>query len=195
MSGDESQVLERKRVFCAYRASFELILLNGKSDIAGGITCKTGSGPEVTLQTAEYFDKLLRIIIEHGGELESDNFKREYKDLVSDFSPSKKQLSETDYEYTSRTFTTKQKSTKILTELLRHALKCGICGGMLDSSFGVQQDHITDWAMGGKTTKENQQLSHPFCNNQKTQILEIRENKRIAKIPVFEVSEIGTSHK
>lgn len=54
-SGTEEEILSRKRVLSIHRAAFEQILLDNKEDVITGITRKTGSGQEVTGQTAQYY--------------------------------------------------------------------------------------------------------------------------------------------
>lgn len=198
LSGNESQILERKRIFSAHRSAFERILLERKDDIAGGITRKTGSGPEVTAQTANYYNELLQLLIDFDDGIGNEEFEKAYRKLVSKYSPSSRSSASASGELPrARVFTEKQKSQVVLRALLNNSIKCGICGGALDPQEGHQHDHILEWSEGGPTIPENQQLAHPFCNNNdnKTWIERIKNDKSLAQLPILTSEELSSQYR
>ena len=194
LSGNDDLILERKRIFSAHRAAFERILLERKDEIAGGITRKTGSGPEVTAQTASYYNDLLQLLINFDDRIGTEEFENSYAELSSKNSPSRSLASSSLRASRSRAFTEKQKSQTILRALLTNSIKCGICGGMLDPQSGLQHDHIVNWSEGGSTSPENQQLAHPFCNNNKTWIERIKNDKSLAQLPIMTATELSSQY-
>jgi HNH endonuclease len=183
LSGSDTDILNRKRVFSIHRAIFEQILLENKNDITTGITRKTGSGPEVTNQTAQYYQGLLELLVEHKDDIQSEVFNRGYMSLTRRLTnkPSRVKVS----RGISRAFTTNQRSTIVLANLFSNPNRCGICGGMLDPAADLQHDHILEFSKGGRTTIDNQRLTHPFCNNNREIIEAGRNGKESIKLPAF----------
>jgi hypothetical protein len=62
-------------------------------------------------------------------------------------------------------FSDDTKSAVFLSQALRTALRCPICGGYLDPNKSVSYDHKEPLREGGTGQDENCQLTHPFCNN------------------------------
>lgn len=184
--GDNDDILQRKRIFAAHRSAFERVLLQGKEDLASGLGRKTGSGPEVTMQTAQFYQSVLELLIKHNDVVESEGFGKDYSELVSKLASRKTRSQTASPTGKSRTFTEKQKSEYVLQTLYETAAHCGICGGMFDPTSDLQHDHIIEWHKGGATTFDNQRLVHPFCNNQANReaIERIRAGQQAA-LPVF----------
>ena len=111
-SGVEKTILDRKLTFTAYRSVFEHVIFNEKSNITSLMTRKTGSGPEVTIQTAEFFQDLCELIVKCKGSVESENFLIEYNSRLT--APGRKMISI---------------SSKSLTSTFPN--QCTICGGVL----------------------------------------------------------------
>ena len=187
---DEDIVLRRKRVFCAHRSALEQVLLQNKEDIVTGITRKTGSGPDVTLQTAQYYQRLLELLVKHNSQIDSAAFQKEYAEVIGKLTDRK--VRPPAPVARSRTFTEKQKSTLVLRALCENALPCGICGGILDPSGDVQHDHIVEHFRGGQTEPPNQRITHPFCNNQSNrEIIEaLRAGQPIVTLPLLMLPEL-----
>jgi hypothetical protein len=184
--GNADEILDRKRVFSAHRAAFETVLLNGKNEIVSGLTRRTGSGPDITAQTANYFDGLLRLLIKHEDNIEEKSFREDYQTLVKGIvnrTPRDVQAE----EGKARLFTDRQRSTVVLQELLRNPARCGICNGILDVATAVQFDHVQPVAKGGATVVSNARLSHPFCNNAKNRevIEQMRQGLQAVALPAF----------
>lgn len=63
-----------------------------------------------------------------------------------------------------KNFTDTGKSTIMIRQALKSALRCPICQGLLEPSMSVSYDHVQRKEDGGDGDDENGQLSHPFCN-------------------------------
>lgn len=192
LSGSGIDILNRKRVFSIHRAAFEQVLLENKEDIATGITRKTGSGPEVTHQTAQYYQGLLELLVEHKDNTLSDAFGKGYASLTKKLTNKASRVKTS--SGTSRTFTPSQKSTIVLANFFSSPNRCGICGGILDPTTDLQHDHILEFSKGGRTTIDNQRLTHPFCNNQANrEIIEAgKSGKDVVKLPAFVDPSLST---
>ena len=183
---NQDDILQRKRVFAAHRSAFERVLVQGKEDLASGLGRKTGSGPEVTMQTAQFYQNVLELLIKHNDAVESEGFGKEYGEVVARLASRKARSQAAGSAGKSRTFTEKQKSELVLQTLYDTAAHCGICGGMFDPTSDLQHDHIVEWHKGGATTSDNQRLVHPFCNNQANReaIERIRAGQQVT-LPAF----------
>ncbi len=182
LSGSEEDILSRKRVFSIHRAVFEQVLLNNKEDVITGITRRTGSGPEVTSQTAQYYQGLLELLVKHRDDIHSEAFAADYSALTKRLT--NKAVKVRLPAGKSRTFTERQKSSLVLDHFFYNPNRCGICDGMLDPTADLQHDHIVEHARGGRTIKENQRLVHPFCNNQSNRELIERGKSGQESIPL-----------
>lgn len=185
-SGEPDDILRRKRVFAAHRGAFERVLMRDKEYIVTGISRKTGSGPEVTPQTARYFQDLLALLVKHDNAIESEAFASDYNALTDRLTDKKARNGRT-AAVTSRLFTEKQKSTTALSTLFASAPQCGICGGIFDPHGDVQHDHIIPASEGGATSLDNQRMVHPFCNNHsnRTLIEALRSKRESLDLPAF----------
>ena len=191
-SGTEEEILSRKRVLSIHRAAFEQILLDNKEDVITGITRKTGSGQEVTGQTAQYYQGILELLVRYKDELQSSAFSDGYADLAKSLTnrASKVRVS----LGKSRAFTSSQKSALVLENFFSNPNRCGICEGILDPSSDLQHDHIEEHAKGGKTLPDNQRLVHPFCNNPANrEVIEAgRRGEESVRLPRFYDPELST---
>jgi hypothetical protein len=66
---------------------------------------------------------------------------------------------------TTATISDDTKSMIYVRDAIANALKCPLCGGLLDPSKSVSYDHKTPVRNGGLGTPENTQMAHPFCNS------------------------------
>lgn len=177
------RVIYKKQIFSAHRKALESVLLDKKEDIVSGITRKTGSGPEVTTQTAHYYQGLLECLIKHKDQNNTDAFQHDYEEFIKQLklrAPKPAHVAAGQ----SRSFTERQKSTLVLRTLLESIPRCEVCGGMFDPEGDLQHDHIVEYSMGGKTLDNNQRLTHPFCNNQRDAIEKIKGGEP-HKLPGF----------
>jgi HNH endonuclease len=56
------------------------------------------------------------------------------------------------------------KSMVYVQKAVTNALRCPVCGGLLDISKSVSYDHIEPKRKGGTGDHTNVQLAHPYCN-------------------------------
>jgi len=56
------------------------------------------------------------------------------------------------------------KSMVYVRQAVTSALRCPVCGGLLDPSKSVSYDHIEPKSAGGTGDHTNVQLAHPYCN-------------------------------
>lgn len=64
----------------------------------------------------------------------------------------------------SQAFSDDTKSSVFLNRSLQSALKCPVCGGLLDPAKSVSYDHVLPKRDGGSGSEDNCELVHPFCN-------------------------------
>ncbi|MBZ0317889.1 MAG: DUF262 domain-containing protein [Anaerolineae bacterium] len=191
-AGTDEEILDRKRLFTLHRAKFEQILLDNKEDVVGGIGRKTGSGTEITAQTAQYFHTVLELLIKYNDDIDSEGFMKEYEELTDDLTGRRK-TPRSQTVSSSPSFTPRQKSTKMIQAHLNWASRCEICGGFLDPQMGVQHDHITQRFRGGSTTLDNQRIVHPFCNHEREVIEAAQQGKKHISLPAFVDSLLAAS--
>ena len=189
LQGSDEDIKNKKRLFSAHRAGFEQVLLANKENILRRIGRRIGSGPEVTTQTASYFDGLLKLLIQYKNEYISESFVTANVELIDKLKlPDKDKKEELELiEGDNRDFNDRQKASAVLRAYLDNPIRCGICNGILDPASDIQHDHITEWYKGGKTTADNQRLVHPFCNNQANReaITAIRQGTSHPTLPIF----------
>lgn len=63
----------------------------------------------------------------------------------------------------SKDFSVSDKSAIVIKESIKNALKCQICGGLIDSK-SITIDHIQRKQDGGLGVIDNGQIAHPYCN-------------------------------
>lgn len=185
-AGNDRDLLERKRIFSAYRGAFERVLIDKKDDLVTGLSRKTGSGPDITSQTANYFNGLLGLVVYHKGDISSNSFSKDYVEFSKEIVNKRLRPVAAETEQSrGRLFTERQRSTIVLRELLSNPIRCGICTGILDPTMAVQLDHVVPYSQGGPTSVDNGRLAHPFCNNQREYIEQIQNGTTQVAIPSF----------
>lgn len=182
--GDERTIRERKRIFSSYRGVFEQVYIESKEDIVSGFSRNIGSGSDITVPVARYFNKLLNLLIDHVGDIYSSPFLQAYAEVLNDLK-GKKARATTSHTVRSRIFSPQQRSISLLSSLLTSAVRCEICGGILDPTGPIQHDHIQRVSEGGMTSLSNQRIVHPFCNQQRDRIEAIRGGQRTPMLPPF----------
>jgi hypothetical protein len=184
--GNPETIRNRKRVFSGHRAAFESILLQHKDEIISGLTRRTGSGPDITAQTAAYFDGLVRLLVVHNDAIGERSFSDAYEKLVKE-TINRLPREPQPEEPRGRIFTDRQQSIVILKEMWREPIRCGICGGILDIASALQFDHVQEASKGGLTVSDNARLAHPFCNNPANRVVieQIRQGQSPLALPDF----------
>ena len=62
------------------------------------------------------------------------------------------------------------KSSVYVQEAIKNALRCPVCGGILDPKKSVSYDHIIPKRDHGTGDITNTQMAHPYCNSNKDTI-------------------------
>ena len=63
----------------------------------------------------------------------------------------------------TKEFTDQVKSEIFITEALSSSIRCKICGGFIHRN-SISIDHIKRKEDGGVGTRDNGQITHPYCN-------------------------------
>lgn len=184
LQGNSNEVRTRKDIFSVYRGKFEQIFRADKDTIVQGLSRNVGSGTEVTVRTALYFNDLLRLIVNYRGEIDSESFLVDYTNMATE---SGKAGKSTVQAVRSRIFTPKQRSTAVIDMLLDGLSACQVCGGKIDPTRKVQHDHIQKHRDGGQTIGTNQRVVHPYCNQRRDKIEQLRQLQTGVSLPIFEV--------
>lgn len=191
MSGSDDDIRTRKIIFSAHRGRFEEILFS--QDLAGAISRRAGSGMRGTAATVQFYQKLLELLIENLSPLDDKQFHAKLVKVISELTtPSKK-----DSDSSRRVFTSTQRTKINLREIFRSAIRCEICGGILDLRMGVQYDHIDPFANSRLTDADQGRPTHPFCNNQREAIEKYREGSNMLRLPFVSSgqNDMGSVHQ
>lgn len=180
---EEAHVFARKLLFSAHRQAFEQILTERRKSVVNALSRKVGSGSEVTGQMAKYYNRLLNLLIKHNSDITSIGFITEYDEYVSRIT--KEDTSSRSSRGKNRVFTNTQKAAITRLSLLESLPLCPICGGKLNPSQGKQFDHTLEYSKGGATVTENGRLTHPFCNNNRWRIEQIKAGQQSIQLPPF----------
>ena len=144
--------------FIKVREKFEEILLSYDYFIPQ-IVRKYRSGIKSYSHITDFYIKIIDRLSE--GKTKEDTISEIIKDKEFNYLTTQKQ--ELDEE-TSREFSLSAKSSVVLNEALDKALRCKICGGLIDSKC-ITIDHIQRKSEGGLGNTENGQIAHPYCNS------------------------------
>lgn len=172
--GSHEDILNRKLLFTIHRKAFEHTLMHSKEEIVKRITRRIGSGTEVTVPTARYFDGLLRLLITCNDEIEDSTFSEKHQQLIETLKNNKDSKPSPEDEKpiggSSRTYRNASRDSVTVRDYLQNSSICGICDGRYVPNIFTQVDHITPYSKKGKTVVENARHTHPFCNNQREKI-------------------------
>lgn len=185
IQGGDEEITARKEIFSVYRGPFERVFKADKDILVQGLGRNIGSGSEVTLQTAIYYNTLLDLLVKYAGDIDSEGFLADYGAFIGNLAKTAKQTA-TPQAVRSRIFTPRQKSTTIIDALLNGLYTCQICGGKLNPSAKVQHDHIQRSRDGGATITTNERILHPFCNQKRDQIELLKQQTANIRIPKFD---------
>ncbi|NOT63528.1 MAG: DUF262 domain-containing protein [Acidobacteria bacterium] len=184
-------VPNRKLVFSVHRRAFEEVLIQNKDLIITRIARRIGSGPEVTLPTARYFDGLLALLVKHNDQTELAEFQAEHAQLIATLGNSDLLEQEEEAVSPSRTFRGAMRTEVQVKELLGMFAICEICGGRYHPSLFTELDHKKQHSKGGKTAVSNARSTHPFCNNRREKIEELLSGAIVIDLPVFDYPNLA----
>lgn len=183
--GSQKEVFDRKLLFSAHRFAFEKIIISGKEEIIRRITRRIGSGYEVTYPTARYFHGLLKLLVKHSDETDSDAFVSDHKQLIETLGKKDAATAPTERESKSPTFTRTQKTIVNVRDYIDMFKECEICRGRYFPGLFTQADHVEPRKKGGRTIASNARNTHPFCNNNRDKIEQILAGSLILDLPAF----------
>jgi hypothetical protein len=176
-SGNDEDIRVRKVIFSAHRRRFEQVIFD--NDIPGAITRKIGSGVRATEANVQFYQQLLELLVEDPSDAEDTAFQARLKLILDKLTAPR--LGKMAKE--GRRFDDSQKTTINLREIFKSAIRCEICGGVLDLRSGVQYDHKTRYAERRLTDTNDGRPTHPFCNNQRDLIENFRAGKAQLNLP------------
>lgn len=177
MTGSDDDIRTRKIIFSTHRGRFEEVVFS--EDVAGRISRRSGSGLRGTAATAQFYQKLLELLIEDPAPINDEHFHAKLTKVLSELTTQSKK----DSDNTSRLFTNTQRTKINLREIFKSAIRCEVCGGILDLRMGVQYDHIDPFASSRVTNVEQGRPTHPFCNHQRKAIENYRSGSYALKLP------------
>jgi len=132
--------------------------------------------------TVQFYQEVVTFLSTNSSPLNSQETQARLKDILSKITSARASHSAKD----GRQFDDGQKSAINVRELFQSAIRCEICGGILDLSGGVQYDHNKRFAESGLTQVDNGRPTHPFCNNQRDTIEGLRAGvARVELPPIF----------
>lgn len=70
-------------------------------------------------------------------------------------------------------FSDETKSKVFIHNSLSSAIRCPICQGYLDATKSISYDHLIDKKHGGGGHETNLQMTHPYCNSSKHELLKL----------------------
>jgi hypothetical protein len=191
--GTATEVNNRKFLLTAHRENFESVLYEHKERIIRRIGRKIGSGAEVTLPTARYFNGLLKLLIEYK-DTKSIEFDAAHRKLIATLGKEELRDEELDLqeeESSSRTFRGGDRDAVAIRDFIEHSPRCEICHGMYYPNQFTQVDHIEQHTDGGKTKLANARNTHPFCNNRRKDIEDLTNGLISIELPPFDNVDTG----
>lgn len=183
LAGSKEDVISRKLVFSGNRDRFEHLLFYLKPDIAT-LQEKGGAGLKSTKLTAEFFQAFLSLLCQNPS-MTVDELSEEFFEVLQRYARVKKAGNKTKL---SRLYSTSDKSEINIRKLFENAIRCHICGGVVNLQSGLQYDHVKDYAISHETDPDTGEPTHPFCNRYKRQILNYKSGSEILALPLFERS-------
>ncbi|WNF48066.1 DUF262 domain-containing protein [Pseudomonas sp. SG20056] len=180
LSGSDTDIKNRKIIYSTVRGRFEEALIEYKDEFSD-IQHKGGAGLKSIGKISSTLQELTRILIENP-EYEAN------KKLEILFGKTKKPTKSS----TSRSFTTKNKAEINIREMLKSAIKCEICGGIVDLKQDIQYDHINHYSKSKDSTPKNGRPTHPFCNLFREKISATTVQPDLIQLPPLK-SELVTS--
>ena len=177
LSGDETQIRERMIAVSAIRGELEDVLIRYKDDIAE-VQHRSGAGLKSLSAVGELLQKLVETLLAERGSSVADRDEKIGRLFGGKSAPRSRGGN-------GRKFSKGSRIEINVRELLNSAIKCEICGGVVDLKQGLQYDHKREHAKGGLSVAENGRPTHPFCNLFRGRIAELRSGATIIRLPSF----------
>ncbi|HYT44472.1 MAG TPA: hypothetical protein VEP90_19235, partial [Methylomirabilota bacterium] len=149
---DAEITFKRKLLFSSYRNSFEQVLITKKKELVNNFS-RRGSGSEITVQIANYYQDFLALLIKYDGHVKSEAFVEEYEELFG------------------------QKSvTAIRSSFTEKLSRCSVCMGIVD----IIKDA---WFDQREINTHANTLTHPFCSANRLRIESIQNDQSLIELP------------
>ncbi|WP_321968366.1 HNH endonuclease signature motif containing protein [Burkholderia cepacia] len=177
LTGDDTQVQERKLAVSAVRGELEDVLIRYKDEVAE-VQHRAGAGLKSLSSVGALFQKLVETLLLERGAPAADRDEK-IRQIVGAKPPSRSKAG------ASRSFSKGSRIEINVRELLNSAIKCEICGGVVDLKQGLQYDHKHEYANGGRSVAENGRPTHPFCNLFRDRITQLRIGNASIRLPNF----------
>ncbi|MGO2513584.1 HNH endonuclease family protein [Marinomonas polaris] len=154
---EELSEQKKLKLFTKYRGDFEKVIV--KSDVLiQQIVRKARQANKAVVPLVSFFHQILNKL---NKQIEVDSVLVELSQS-SEFSYlSLDELNQIETSNTS--FSKATKSAAFISEAIANAPKCKICGGILHNK-SISIDHKVRKQDGGDGSRENAQLTHPYCN-------------------------------
>lgn len=133
-----------------------------------------------------YYDGLLRLLIEYNDAVETQEFISAHDRLLENLRDEDRPSDSVEAVSASRTFRGQTRSGVVVRSFLDMFPLCPICGGRFYPNDATQVDHEVPHARRGETRVSNGRETHPFCNNQREYIEDIKAGKLLLVQPPFE---------
>ncbi|NMY43027.1 DUF262 domain-containing protein [Pseudomonas sp. WS 5013] len=180
LSGSDVEIKNRKIIYSSIRGRFEEALIEYKDEFSD-IQHKGGAGLKSIGKISSTLQDLANIIIEC-----SDS---EINEKLENLFGNSKKASKASK---SRSFTPKSRTEINIREMLKSAIKCEICGGIVDLKQDIQYDHIDHYSRSKDSTPSNGRPTHPFCNLFREQISNAKNQPGSLILPPLK-NELGNS--
>jgi len=141
--------------FTAVRNRLEKFLIENKS-LIGMILQNLSKGTRVS-KMKDLFEYLVKQLQEEGKEIKAEEAIA-YLGLRG-------RILDVNATQTSHQISDDTKTMVYVKEAIKNAIRCPICGGILDPAKSVSYDHIEPKRVGGTGDYTNVQLAHPYCNS------------------------------
>ncbi len=187
-SGSDKEINQRKLAFSAIRDRFEFVIFNFKSEIAE-YHGKAGAGLKAVKSMAKFYQNLVDSLVSTiQMEVESSSFEDMILNLLQG---NRKKRSN---PKKNRSITSRDKTQVNIRELFESSTRCHICGGIVNLQYGgIQYDHVEDYAKSKITDPEGLKPTHPYCNNKKIEIFNLRKNQTAITTPILKIEDSETS--
>lgn len=186
LSGNEGEIKHRKITFSINRERFESVLFDFKSEIASSLQLKAGAGLKAAGKVAGFIQELLVLLHANIGKTTED-LTNEIVEIIQSkglLSSSKSKVKK------SRAYSEQDKTTINIREMFSNAIRCHICGGVVNLQQSLQYDHTQDFAVYRITDPKTGKPTHPFCNNwsNKKAIEEGKKGEKQYSVPLIEIN-------
>jgi hypothetical protein len=142
--------------FCRVRGRLEKILIESK-DLIATLVQKHPSA-----RRSQKYKELLGRLIEE--LLRNDATEEIPEEKLIEFAGLLGRVVAATLTETRTEFSDDIKSQVFIKAALRSAIRCPVCHGYLDPAKSMSYDHATPVREGGQGSKDNCELTHPFCN-------------------------------